>query len=404
MQKGKMSLAKLLLFLVVVLILFPLPFDHYLKYSLGGGYLVVGLTFLFLPTLFFRVPSYWRSKTTKAVWGLRYIVITIFLLATFRLGINRLDLVACVGTLALTFFYETGCLIVASGYFSTFLRYWVMVCTIIIGYSYIIILPIVLHNGLRSLIYFSTTIRQYIPDWPNYYAIMLTSALWVSVWLVFAESKKYLLPMLLILPILFVSGSRTALLALLGGAIIAVWRNIRKIKLVMLVSSVLLLALALPFFFSLKEATHGATLSYTIESRMARWHLVYRTWLDYPAIGYGFRSFTEILPTFDWGNVTTKRMGSSHNDYFDTLLRGGMLYSLYFWVFVLLLIRQGFRLQRHGREFFEYLSYAVVGFLVAAVFQNPFKHPIMLAYFWIYTAAISFYEQEERPRVSVRGG
>ena len=83
---------------------------------MNGGYLVIGLTVFLLPFLFFFSPSYWSSTITKAVWGLRFLAIAVFLFASFRLGVNHLDCVALTGTLGTTFFYETGYFLSAGGY------------------------------------------------------------------------------------------------------------------------------------------------------------------------------------------------------------------------------------------------------------------------------------------------
>lgn len=384
---------KCFVFFVAVLILFPLPFFHLMGIGVGGAHFSLILSIFLLPVILLFSKSYWKSKITIAVWGLRILTCISFLLASFRLGITGSELIILGGVLGLTFFYEMGYFLVASGYLRKFLKYWAWLTMIIIAFLFIIISPILLENGLRGLLHQVNYVRLSIHTWPNHFAIYLMITFWIVIFLARVKDKKYLLLLMLILPALFLTFSETAYIALGGTIAFAVWRERRKTRRITAICLILFILLGSYSTYMLVPVSPGYTLDHAVAVRLAIADAVLSQWVDKSVlVGYGFRRVTEIVPVFEWSGKVLQ-MGSVHNDYIDLLLRGGLLYSIPFWLFVLIVIRKGMRLKYGERQSFQYLLYPIIGLLLAALAQNPFKNPLILAYFWICVAAVAFYNQ-----------
>jgi len=378
--------------LVVALVLFPLPFTRYMKYNVSGAYISLVLIAFLIPVVFFYSKSYWHNKITIAVWSLRMLASIEFLATSFALGISGMDLVSFAGTLGLTFFYEMGYLFVASGYFRRFLHFWLWLNMALVAFVLAIVVPIAMRGGIAGIINHVDQIRAWDYYWPNHFAIFLMILFWVAIFLAYTEDKKYLWLLVPILAILFLTSSRTAVVALGGTVLFAAWHERKRIRPAVIALLLLLIFAAGYFTFKTKAIGFGTSLSHTVIGRQLRWDAALSKWMTHPLLGYGFRSFTTIVPTFHYGNGVSAT-GSSHNDYVDLLLRGGLLYSIPFWLFVLIVIQQGFYLK--DRKAFRYLSYSIIGLLIAALFQNAFKDPVILAYFWSYAAAVGFYAQKQ---------
>jgi CHASE2 domain-containing sensor protein len=101
------------------------------------------------------------------------------------------------------------------------------------------------------------------------------------------------------------------------------------------------------------------------------------------------------VPTFVRG-ASTYAMGSSHNDYVDLLVRGGLLYSIAFWSFVAFVVVRALRQQCSLPPLLAYLSFGMVGTLFAALYQNIFKDGVFAALFWAYVAGVSYYTHRQR--------
>lgn len=394
MQRGAVEnfLMSSFVLLIVALILFPLPFTRYMKYDVSGAYISLFLIAFLIPVIFIYSKTYWHNKITIAVWSLRILATIEFLATSFALGIGGMDLVSFAGTLGLTFFYEMGYLFVASGYFRRFLRFWLWVNMVLVAFLLTIVVPIAMRGGTAGVINHVNQIRALVVSWPNYVGIYLVLLFWMVIFLAHIKDKKYLWLLVPTLLTLFLTSSRTAVVALGGTILFAAWRERKRIHPAAGVFLLLLFVVTAGYFaFKTKAIGFGTSLSHTVIARQLRWEAALSKWATHPFLGYGFRSFTIIVPTYQYGNGVGAT-GSSHNDYIDLLLRGGLLYSIPFWAFVLIAIRQGFYLK--DKKAFRYLSYSIIGLLIAALFQNPFKDPVILAYFWSYAAAVGFYAQK----------
>jgi len=385
---------KLIIVYFLLLISFPYTIFNILKYRFTTGYLAL-ISFLFLlPTVFFLSKSYWKNKVTIIIWCLRLFTIINFLLVSYRLGITWEDIVSFAGTLFLTFFYELGYLIVTTGYFERFLRYWTWVWIPICIYWLLILFPIFFKYGLAEIIYRCKIFITYPLSWhwPNAFGLYLVLLFWMVIYFS-QQNKKYLLALIFILPVLFFTYAKAAFLAWAISMGVAVWQQ-RKKKI--LTSIVLVLILLAPFMyavFGMKSIPAGSSIQHSVEMRKYIWKIAFSQWKKCPFLGYGFRSYTKITPLcyYEGGSFV---VGSSHNDYIDLLLRGGIIYSILFWSFVLTIIWRGFRVKNEQKNLPRYLSYSIIALLVAALFQNPFKEPVTLALFWSYVAVIAYYRNK----------
>jgi len=301
-----------------------------------------------------------------------------------------MDVISFAGTLSLTFFYELGYFILSIGYFKKYLKYWTWLNMIICIFLLLIVQSIIFKYGFVNFFEKTKILKIYHPSWPNYFGIYLILLFWLVIY--FGQrNKKYFFSLLFIFPTLLFTFSRTAFLALFIS--IFFWFFLKKRKLFIYTILILILLVSTGYImFEMKNAAgFGSSLSHTIIMRELRWKAALSQWQKYPFLGYGFRSFTEIVPEFFYSSNRLIPMGSSHNDYVDLLTRGGLLYSLAFWLFVLFIVRQGLIKRNNKEHMLKYISYSIIALLVSGLFQNPFKDPLILALFWNYVAAVAYY-------------
>lgn len=395
MLKG--FITKITLICLLLLILFPFPIFEVLKYKFLGTFVALIFSFFLLPAVFFLNKSYWGNKFTIGLWFLRILALLIFLIVTPREGLTQMDLIPFIGTFAMTFFYEIGYLITTIGYFEKFLKYWMWLNVFICVYVFIIVVPIFLRQGYIGVINSIDVIRNYYPSWPNHFGIYLALLFWVIMYFR-SHNKNYALLLILIFPMLFLTSSRTAFLALSVSIIFALYINRKKWSTVLILPVLGLLIFSGYIIFTLKNiGGFGSSLEHTIIMRQLRWAEIFYLWKQHPFMGYGFRSLTETVSYFSYGGTLTA-MGSSHNDYIDLLLRGGLFYSIGFWTFVLLTVWRSLRSINQKSELLKHLSYSTIVLLISAFFQNPFKDPVILAYFWIFVSFVAIYTNESLPK------
>jgi len=397
----KNFIAKLIILYFLLLILFPLPLFKVLKYGFSSAYLaLISLVFL-LPVIFFLSKSYWGNKVTIILWCLRIFMAIIFLLVSYRLEITLIGVISFAGTLFLTFFYELGYFVLSIGYFKKFLKYWTWLNMVTCIFLLSIALSIIFKYNFVNFIEQSNTLKIYYPSWPNYFGIYLILLFWLVVY--FGQrNKKYFFSLLFIFPTLFFTFSRTTFLALLVSIFFGIFLKRKKFFIPAVLILILLVSTGY-ILFKIKEAAgFGTSLSHTIVMRQLRWKAALSYYQEHPFLGSGFRSFTEEVPEFSYSDSRLISMGSSHNDYIDLLIRGGLLYSLAFWLFVLYLVWQGFIKKNDKVCLLKYLSYSIIALLVSAIFQNPFKDPFILALFWSYVAAIAYYSKFNGKKFELR--
>jgi len=194
MQRGAVEnfLMSGFVLLIVVLILFPLPFTRYMKYDVSGAYISLVLIAFLIPVVFIYSKTYWHNKITIAVWSLRILATIEFLATSFALGISGTDLVSFASTLGLTFSYEMGYLFVASGYFRRFLHFWLWLNMALVAFLLAIVVPIAIRGGTAGIINHVHQIRAWNYNWPNHVAIFLMILFWIVIFLAYIQDKKYL--------------------------------------------------------------------------------------------------------------------------------------------------------------------------------------------------------------------
>jgi len=390
-QMLKGFITKIILICLLTLILFPFPIAEVFKYKFMGAYVALIFSFFLLPAVFFLNKSYWGNKFTIGLWFLRILALLIFLIVTPREGLTQMDLIPFIGAFIMTFFYEVGYFITTIGYFEKFLKYWMWLNVFICVYVFIIVVPIFLRQGYIGVINSMDVIRNYYPSWPNHFGIYLVLLFWVIMYFR-SHNKNYALLFILIFSMLFLTSSRTAFLALAVSIVFALYINRKKRSVVSVLSVLGLLTFSGYVIFTLKSmGGFGSSLEHTIAERQFRWVETFYLWKQHPFTGYGFRSFTEIVPYYFYEGKTLIATGSSHNDYIDLLLRGGLFYSIGFWTFILLTVWQSVKSINQKSELLKHLSYCTIVLLISAFFQNPFKNPIILAYFWSYIAFVAIH-------------
>ena len=386
----KALIVNLVMFCTCVLISSPFHLFKVLKYDMVGAYLALVPFIFLLPAVFLLSKQYWKSEITIALWGLRFLGIIGFLITSFGFGISGLDLVTVSGTIGLTFFYEMGYFLSAAGYLKRFLQYLLWASMILLVYLSVIIVPILVESGVSGVYGHIWHIRRtsFVVSWPNYIGMYLVLVFWLVIFVARkSNNRKYYLMLALVLPVLFLTMTRTAFVALGASMLFAAWRERRRFR----QAAVLLVVLALLAvgFAGYAGFERKGSLSGGLIPRQAVWQQALTYWGESPVLGYGLRSFTEMAPITKW--TVEPQLATAFNDYVDLLVRGGLLYSILFWSFVLFALYRGLKLGNYKGYLFPCLSYSIIALLVCAIPQNPFKNPVLVAFFWIYVAAIAFY-------------
>lgn len=373
------------------LVLWPLPFADLAGLIIVGPYFVCAASLFAVPALLLSHSTYSRAPLTKMVWALRLLAIAQFAVVAFSRGISASDLAAVGGTVGWTFLYEGAYWFYSLGQSGALAGSWVVCSSLALAYAFLILVPIMWAEGwLHALIQHVWIVRSYMYYWPNHFAMHMVLLSWMALALVVTRCRAHLWLLAGALAGVLISASRTALLALGASMCVAIWMKRRRVRPAHFAIILLLIVPAVYAAFTLKEANAGNTLSTSLLQRASRWQVAVEVWKGQPILGSGLRSFTYEIPTFAWG-AEIYEMGSSHNDYIDLLVRGGLLYSIAFWSFVAFVIIKALRRRTRLPPFLEYASFGMVGAVVAAMYQNVFKDPVFAAAFWAYVAAVSYY-------------
>jgi len=395
------NINNILVFVFLVFLHLPFPIAEVLHFQIRSGHLILLVFFyVFLVGFYFFVGvSFWENSITQMVWLLRGMALLIFIITTPRFGITSSDLVSFLGTIGFTFFYEFGYFLTALVSEKNVFRYWSWAGTLSALVSLGLVVRVLLDTGIGGLIYGLDRIRLYIPAWPNYYAIQLMVLFWIAITLGRIVSKRYVWVAVLAAAVLSLTLSRTAYLALGVTVFLAsLRRRFSPIVSLVLLTVIVLVAVGGAEF---KATSPGNILERTVSSRLARLRIGFEVWMDSPIVGNGLRPLTKTIPVYE-RNGMLRQMGSMHNDYMDLLVRGGLLYSLLFWTFVCVILWRGWRIKYGEWSWVSDLSYAIIGILIAAVFQNPFKEPMSVSFFWLYAALVARVTVNRRHSYSVQ--
>lgn len=377
-SRGRHLVAFIIAFLALGL-LYPRPL-----FWVSGRYPFYPTYSVWVLGLLFGTQSMTRSGRRYGVsailWTLRAYVIIDFLVVTLvKSSLRTIDFFSVAGVLLPTFMYEIGMLISRRGFFRFTLG---STCFCAIFWSLqpaINAFVLLIRSGPAAVLYGVNLLRTTNPAWPNGVGMLMAVVFLIQMEL----SRRSLWKRLLqysALCILLVTLSRTAMVMLVLGV------TIRQV-LVGKRLSVLLLACGLALMtFQAKGLLQQDSLEHTIMGRFGRWEAALTVWKDSPMLGQGFRSFDETTG-FYWNPYvnTLVKVGSSHNDFVDLLVRGGLVYCL---LFVLLIIQWG-RLAYGRRELTEIrLCLMIAGLiLVGALAQNPLKIGPLASIYWFVIGA-----------------
>jgi len=379
----------------VGLVLCPTAFADLGGLSVVGPYFVCVASLFAVPALLFNDSSYSHAPLTRMVWSLRLLGIVQFLIVAFWRGISARDLAAVGGTVGWTFCYEGAYWFYSMRRAGALAGSWVLCSSLALVYALLLMVPSMWAEGwLHALFYHVESMRSHVYYWPNLFAIYMVMLSWMALALAIYRRRAYLWLLGGALAGVFVTASRTALLALGVSVGVAICLNRRRLRPRHVIIMLLLLVLPVYVSLGLKEASPGSTFVRSLLQRSLRWENALEVWRVEPILGSGLRSFTYDVPTFAWAG-TTDEMGSAHNDYIDLLVRGGLLYSVAFWSFVAMVVVKALRQRRGLPPFLAYLSFGMVGALFAALYQNTFKDPVFAALFWAYVAAVSYYTHRQ---------
>lgn len=361
------------------------------KYPFYLSYLVWLIAILSVPTAI-RVKGY-HTSLTAFVWILRWGMSFGFLIVSLQVqSVELEDVISWIGTLAPTFFYEVGCLVVASD------RHW-MLLKILLLVSLLSVLPVsieagidLIRGGTQGLLDSARNLRQVNASWPNYVAIMMAICFLIAREVATVQ-RGYRVLLIVPLFILGLTLSRTGIIALLCGLFVTLGRSRGRGFWGRIMVSVLSLGVAWIVFID-KGATPGSMLSYTIGARIERWLQAIRVWADNPLFGTGFRSFTAAVPSYY--SVFSGRVldaGSAHNDFIDLLVRGGVMYLSIFLLFVITYLVHCWHKTLHRPDGLGRLTLAVPAVILsAAIVQNPLKDPSIGPLFWLFVGMGASFE------------
>lgn len=384
-------------FVILIIVLFPYAPSTFLQYGLWPAYFALLIFIIaFFPMVIFKSASYWNNEITFFLWVVRFLALLDFFVYGLMTSISNDDVISILGTLFLTFYYEMGYFMVSAGYLKRIIKYWIWLNTIIC----IIILPylfyIYIAGGIGGVINMNLQIHKYIFNWPNEFGLAIAIAFFLSIYSIQAN-RRYLISMIMIASVILFTDAKGATFGFLVAIFIIIANSIKQKKVFSYLLFIFIIFTSVYVIYSDKNLPGGSRIEHSYEMRYVRWQTYFSVWEESPLLGYGFKSFTKIVPLFYYPRDNSWiETNSSHNDYFDILVRGGLVYSLAFWTFIFYILSRGFHLANssidpHVKRLLLYLSSSLVIILVAAVFQNPMKDPIISYYFWTVIATISYY-------------
>lgn len=196
---------------------------------------------------------------------------------------------------------------------------------------------------------FQVAVRVFMTPWPNYYGVAVAVAITVLYGrLLVGGRQPTTLPQLLVLSfVLLMTFSRGALLACLAGMLVTtvVVGRFRRAIPIFIGSMVIAGALAslLPGvrYQFVASFTPGSTQNVGVLERLAFAAEALRLWSAHPLVGIGFHQFVELADPSRVARLggTGAPLGSVHNDYITTLLKGGLLVMTLFLVLLITAIR-----------------------------------------------------------------
>jgi hypothetical protein len=340
---------------------------------------VIALPILFI--LFCGLFLVYKKKFNKDLLILISIIIFAFMLTGFKFGISFNDLMSLVGILLIPLIIQIYIYKKKLSLYKSF--YWLF------SVYELILLIFVLRFDAFFDIYKNLLIRDKV-SWafPNYFAMI--SVVKISIGKIIYNNgiitkKQFIIFSLVSISIVGVSLSRTAMVMLLMVYFIPILLSTDKVdalKTLMMKFRALLtlvfLGIFVYFLFKMKGSIASASVERTLDQRFDKWNELVDFFKGNFILGTGFRSTSKYL---------TEGIGTTHNDYFDVLLKGGLLLFIYIYFYF---AKRIFILYK--KKMFVELSIAV-SLLFGGLTQNPLKFLPLVIIFSVVIA--SSYEKKE---------
>jgi hypothetical protein len=393
---------RLLISCVMILIVWPYTIGKVAHYNFKTGYFALFLSACLLPGIILLNRSYFFQRFTISIWALRALACVVFLAVGLEYGVSWTDLISFGGTLCITFFYELGVFIAKSGEIDYFHKCMVLCVSLICIYLLIFTIPLVFKYRL-PILYMPIVRDNYHHEWPNAFSVILVLSI-ISILYLSKFNKIYFYALLVIFPTLFLTFCRTSFIALfIISVYLAYYRKQSGMR--RLLRSIIVGSIMVILFFSvnaIKETGYhnikGAKLIHSHKMRLSRWMSIYKAIEERPLLGVGFRSAVLNIPVIRTYQGDVSPMHSAHSDYVDLFIRGGVVYSIFFWSFVFLVIYRGFRGISAEDQVLLYASLSMVVLLVGSITQNLLKDPFTASFFWIYVSFIGYSSHRKSPR------
>ncbi len=365
-MKTKISFEKILCFFLALGVCFIFRAGNYKL----GDYLIQQF-FIIIPSLFLLciyIIINTQHNLNVSLFLLIIISIIIFLITSFKFGIENKDFLSLMGFLILPIMIILFNNIKSKEFF---IYYYIAIFTVL----EIIAITWLINNRAIFNIWDTVKLRGIFYVWPNYFS-MLSVIKYGCICIM--KKKNISLDRTMILSSIsiatvFLSLSRTGIFMLIIVFIINNLLNYKSSKakhnlykkvnfIIILVVLILIAYKAIGF----KSLSAAATIERTIKSRTNTWISIIETAKENIILGTGFRSTIKYI-----GN----NLSSSHNDYIDFLLKGGVVGFTMIYGFFLHRIIILFK-----KEEYEVLS-VIISILAGSFVQNPLKNISIMVLF-----------------------
>ena len=261
---------------------------------------------------------------------------------------------------------------------------------------------------------FQVALRGFIPSWPNYFGVALSTAVCVGYGRLAAGARPpFLRTQLAVLMVgLIVTFSRGSYVACIAGvgAITLVTGSRSRTALYFMVGGTLmvLIGIFVPAvnyqFLATFESDTSQSLGVLERFAFAREAL--RVWLERPAFGIGFSRFADFVdPALVYSaNEQQSDLGSVHNEYVTTLLKGGWVVALALVLFLFAAFRLLRRVSRHPDLQIRQWGVAGIGVManlcVAGLVLESLRTISVSAIFWVLVGALDGLMRKHRAAIA----
>ena len=222
---------------------------------------------------------------------------------------------------------------------------------------------------------FQFAMRELIPSWPNYFGVGIATAICVVYGRMLAGMGGFVsrLQLVALLVGLFLTFSRGSYIACIAGMFVMTFVSGSRLRaiLMLLAGSVATVAAVIFIpavnFLVLASFQPGTSQSLGMIERVAFTREALLLWWENPMTGIGFRRFADFADeslVYADGKMQASPLGSVHNEFVTTLLKGGWLGAASLLVVLILGYRIFKRAARNPDP--RVRHYGIVGFGVAA--------------------------------------